>query len=128
MNTSSLRILIAEDDIDVADLLALMLEDRGCKITTAENGQTAIAILEERSFDLLICDLWMPKIDGPAVLDWCQLHRPELPIAVLTAQREIGVDISTRPNVRACLFKPFSLQDQDRFEKLIETLRVEDDA
>jgi len=125
---SPFRILIAEDDFDVADLLALMLEDQGYAVTIAGNGKLAIETLEQRDFDLLNCDLWMPEMDGLAVLDWCQTHRSELPVAVLTAQREAKTEVNQRPNVHAWLLKPFSLARQAELQELIASLQGTESA
>ena len=128
MSDKPFRILIAEDDVDVADLLALMLEDQGHDVTIAANGKLAIEALEDASFGLLICDLWMSEMDGLAVLDWCQINRSSLPVAVLTAQREAKGEVNQRPNVRAWLLKPFSLAHQAELQDLIETLKSATDV
>lgn len=60
--------LIVDDNYYNRDLSALALRHVGCEITEAENGQAAITILEQQTFDILILDLAMPEMDGLAVL------------------------------------------------------------
>ncbi len=128
INAQAFRILIAEDDLDVADLLALLLEDQGHEVKVAADGQLAVEALQGGEFDLLICDLWMPRMDGLAVLDWCQSNCPELPVAVLTAQRESRHAVDQRPNVHAWLLKPFSLAHQAELDQLIRSLKDRNSA
>lgn len=127
MSEQTFEILIVEDDPDIADLLAMMIEEGNVVATIAENGKVAVKYLLERDFDLAICDLWMPEMDGLALLDWCAEHRPDLPTAVLTAQHEAKSNVEGRPNVNAWLLKPFSLEHQAKLENLIKSLRNDAD-
>ncbi len=119
----SLHVLVAEDDADIGELVAMMLEDMGAQVTIATDGRVALDHLAEQTPDLLVCDLWMPQVDGFAVIDWCQQHLPQLKVAVMTAQREAEGDILGRPNVHAWLLKPFSMAHQAKLEDLVETIK-----
>lgn len=62
---ASLEILIVDDQREILRSVARML--RGHRVTTAESGAAALVALQEQHFDLLLCDLMMPDLDGPAV-------------------------------------------------------------
>ena len=73
------RALIIDDEEEVADTLADMLERMGFDIVVAVGGQAALTILAaERDFDLILSDVRMPDVDGPALRDWILAQAPEL--------------------------------------------------
>ncbi len=85
-------ILLVEDDFDVRDALAQVLEDSGYRVATAENGVQALSRLRAglRPTAILL-DLWMPDLDG-AHFRVEQLRDPELaaiPVVVVSADRAV---------------------------------------
>ncbi len=86
------KILLVDDDPDILDGLAMILEARGYEIVTAMNGVEGLASLKADKPDLMILDLLMPKMDGFAVLKELQDPRwskyRDVPILVLTSVRE----------------------------------------
>lgn len=58
------RILIAEDDQDIVEILDLYLSSEGYKVKSAGDGISALAFLKEEEYDLFIIDIMMPKMDG----------------------------------------------------------------
>lgn len=82
------RILIAEDDPDIRQLVTHTLADEGHEIATAKDGTTALEMLIANPPDLLVLDLMMPGVDGYGVLkemDECGL-RESTKVLVLTAK------------------------------------------
>jgi CheY-like chemotaxis protein len=73
-----LRLLIVDDDPEIALTLAEMLEPDGHAIDIAENGAEALERLAGQSFDLIISDLRMPDMDGPSLYRRLVRERPEL--------------------------------------------------
>lgn len=67
-NRADCEALIVDDNFFNRDLSALALRHIGFEITEAEDGLVALEILQNRSFDLLVLDLAMPKLDGISVL------------------------------------------------------------
>jgi PAS domain S-box-containing protein len=63
-NVSAARILLAEDDPMIRNMIALMLARRGWQAETAENGREAVEKWERGDFDLLLMDLQMPEMNG----------------------------------------------------------------
>lgn len=67
-----LAILIIDDEPAFTMGLARLLRRDGHAVETAGNGQVALEKLQERPYDLLLCDLRMPTLDGPAFYDTLQ--------------------------------------------------------
>ncbi|MFC1903650.1 PleD family two-component system response regulator [Chloroflexota bacterium] len=86
------KILVVDDDPDIRDALAVVLESQGYQTVTARDGIEGLAALRAEKPDLMILDLLMPKMDGFAVLKELQDGRwfkyREIPILVLSSVRE----------------------------------------
>ena len=65
---NSARVLIVDDERSMRDLLAMTLEKAGHEVTAADGGEAAIDAIRKESFDGIITDLRMPKVDGLQVL------------------------------------------------------------
>jgi len=107
-----MRLLVVEDEKDVANALHIGLSRDGYAVDVAENGNKALEALAVNNFDLLVLDLNLPDMDG---LDICRLARekqPPLLILILTARGK-QKDIVTGLNNGAddYLIKPFHLQE-----------------
>lgn len=78
------RILVVEDEPEIQELLAAYLRHEGYEVTAAGDGMEAIDVFRAGSFDLVLLDIMLPKIDGFGV---CELIRREssVPIIMLTA-------------------------------------------
>jgi DNA-binding response OmpR family regulator len=106
------RILIAEDQTDIRDLLALNLRGAGYEVAEAVDGSEALAAHSQRPADLLVLDLMMPRLDG---LDVCKALRARgstTPILMLTAKsteldRVLGLELGADDY----LTKPFSVAE-----------------
>lgn len=78
------QILVVEDNPDYRELLQNFLESAGYFVTVAEDGVEALVIAKKQSFDLILLDIMLPKIDGYGI---CEVIREEssIPIIMLTA-------------------------------------------
>jgi DNA-binding response OmpR family regulator len=103
------RILIVDGDVHLAGLLVELLAGENYQPAHASNGVAALACLARRSFDLLILDVMMPKMDG---LDLLRRVRKEgsIPVLMLTARGD-GQDriLALELGADDCLAKPFSV-------------------
>src|SRR5439155_20502526 len=77
------RILVADDERSMRELLAIMPRQGGHDVTLAEGGQMAIDALRGEAFDLIITDLRMQKVDGMAVLRAAREHSPDTQVLVI---------------------------------------------
>lgn len=82
-----MNILIAEDEIDIQDLIELHLIKEGFKIFKANNGIEAIKIFENEKIDLALLDITMPKLSGIKVLQKIR-ETSQIPVIFLTAHGE----------------------------------------
>jgi CheY-like chemotaxis protein len=119
------KILLADDDPDLLDLYREMLAQLPSQpeIQTAPSGARVIAALEAEPFQLLICDLRMPKMDGLQVLAIVRRKYPHLRTVAMTAELDeqfrsraydLGVDLFWH--------KPASEQETKMFLECIESL------
>lgn len=81
------KILIVEDDRDIHELLAVYLRKEGYEVTSAFDGEEALAQIAQTSFQLLILDLMIPKIDGYEVLRRMRGSH-SIPVLILSAKGE----------------------------------------
>lgn len=82
---SSKHVLIVDDEPDICELLEITLGRMGLQSTSALDFSSAVALLNEQKFDLCLTDMKLPDGDGISLVEYSQQHKPELPIAVITA-------------------------------------------
>jgi DNA-binding NtrC family response regulator len=68
MEDSMRRVLLIDDEKDILEVVGYFLKKDGYLVTVAESGAEALEIMGEQSFDVVICDYLMPKMDGIALL------------------------------------------------------------
>lgn len=107
-----MRILLVEDDRDLADALQRTLRQDDYAVDWVADGNTADVILKTEHFDLIILDLALPRLDGLQVLKRLRDRRSHVPVLVLTARGEIedrvsGLDLGADDY----LVKPFALAE-----------------
>src|ERR1035441_10589943 len=61
------RVLVVDDDHDLAELLREVLTYENCEVDTATNGMEAIECLHAGDYEAILCDLMMPRVDGEAL-------------------------------------------------------------
>jgi DNA-binding response OmpR family regulator len=124
-NTNRKRIVIAEDDESILELVTVRLELAGYHTVAARDGYQALERIRSTSPTAMILDLGMPNLDGIGVLQELSRRKSPLPVLVLTArrsaedvQRVIGLGASSY------LTKPFDeKQLLQRVARLIEPPR-----
>ncbi|HEV8641739.1 MAG TPA: sigma-54 dependent transcriptional regulator [Methylomirabilota bacterium] len=79
------RILVVDDEVNIRGALAKILEKAGHTVTAAESGDSALALLHESAFDLIITDLKMVGASGMDVLREVKQRRPDAEVVLLTA-------------------------------------------
>jgi len=84
VQTSSLSVLVVDDEQFVRETLADMLSDLDHKVVTANGGRDALEKVTHDDFDLVFTDLAMPEMDGWETARAIRKHRPELPVVLVT--------------------------------------------
>lgn len=108
-------ILIVDDEKDVVELVSLVLVSNGYKIFTAFDGNEAINFLRDSMIkpDLILLDIFMPKVNGYEVCRWVRQEADfkDIPIFILTAKVKEGSEEKARKNgCNEFVFKPFTIK------------------
>lgn len=108
---SANKILVADDDRNIAELIRLYLEKENYNVVIADDGEQAIALFEQEKPDLILLDIMMPKLDGWQV---CREVRKKsnCPIIMITAKGEtfdkvLGLELGADDYV----VKPFDTKE-----------------
>jgi DNA-binding response OmpR family regulator len=114
-----MRILVIEDEPRILDFLRLGLEAEGFVVDAAEDGAVGLGRALEGSYELVILDLLLPRLDGLRVLSELRQVRADLPVLILSARSDLptklrGFDLGANDY----LAKPFS------FDELVARVRV----
>jgi two-component system response regulator RegX3 len=103
------RILIVEDEVPIADAVALNLRDEGFDVTVARRGDEGLSLARGGGYHLLILDLMLPGVSGQ---DICKAvrQRSQIPILMLTARsREVDKVVGLELGADDYLTKPFGM-------------------
>ncbi|NNH01798.1 heavy metal response regulator transcription factor [Acinetobacter sp. ANC 5414] len=103
-----MQILIIEDETKIAEFLAKGLNESGYLASVAHDGLTALTLLQEKNFDLVVLDVMLPEIDGWQVLKTLRTFS-KIPVLMLTAKDHVldrvkGLELGADDY----LIKPFS--------------------
>jgi CheY-like chemotaxis protein len=109
------RILVAEDNKAIRDLVSRILDFMGFEVALAGNGVEALALFIDSSFDLVLTDLEMPMMDGWGLTHCIKARSPNTPVVLMTgADRDTVRKKVERGPVDSVIFKPFRLEDLQR--------------
>jgi two-component system cell cycle sensor histidine kinase/response regulator CckA len=111
-DTGQGTILLVEDEKDLRNLNARGLSSRGYTVLQAGNGVEAIDVLEQHDgeIDLVVSDVVMPEMDGPALLKELRRRRPDLKIIFVSGYAEEAFANNEPQGQHAFLAKPFELK------------------
>jgi DNA-binding NtrC family response regulator len=112
VSSTSLKILVVDDNRSAADALARVLSKKGNQVETAYDGQTAITLLQTSPPpDVVLTDLKMEPVDGMAVLRAARACRPPLEVIVFTAYGAVDIAVDAmRLGARDFLTKPVTVE------------------
>jgi len=104
--------MIAEDEPDVAQIIAEKLRDRGYQVSVVDNGEDVLRLARTDPPDLLISDIVMPRLNGEDLIRQMKSDPQlrDIPCIVITAK--IGFDDQGEPlGVQGFLEKPFTMRE-----------------
>ncbi|MBI2730125.1 MAG: sigma-54-dependent Fis family transcriptional regulator [Sphingobacteriales bacterium] len=83
------NILIIDDEKAIRKTLSEILSYEGYKIDDAENGEEALKRIKEKTYDVILCDIKMPKMDGIEFLEKAREARPDVPVIMISGHGTI---------------------------------------
>lgn len=117
-----LRVLVADDQEHMRELLVEALAADGHTVDPAEDGVAALKLLEEQTYDLVVSDLQMPQVDGPKLYEEVRRRRPDAAphFIFITGEDEApGYRQFLKDSKLPVVTKPFKLKE---FRQLLATL------
>src|ERR1700756_2700841 len=122
-NGTGADILVVDDEADIRELVAGILQDEGFSVRTAQDSDAALAAIRARKPSLLILDIWMQGggMDGLELLDMVKELDPDLPAVMISGHGNIETAVSAiKRGAYEFLEKPFK---SDRLLLVIERAR-----
>lgn len=89
------NILIADDEKAIRKTLREILEYENYKVDEAEDGQKAYEMLRDGEYDVALCDIKMPKMDGEELLEAIKKIKPEIPIVMISGHGDLETAVNT---------------------------------
>jgi len=109
---NSYHILFVEDTTSLLAEYKMILEKKGYKVDTAENGQVGLQLWEENIYDLVIADLRMPELDGMDLIKILKSKQPLIQVIILSGQgRDNDMIDAINNDVYRYLKKPVHFKD-----------------
>ncbi len=115
------KILIIEDEAAIRRVLVKILSEESdtYKVTEAEDGLAGIDLIKKEDYDLVLCDIKMPKMDGVEVLEAAKKIKPEVPIVMISGHGDLDTAVNTmRLGAFDYISKPPDLN------RLLNTVRI----
>ena len=114
-----LRILVVDDDTAVRGAIKMVLEQDGHDVTLAADGRAGVLAVETGTFDLVICDIFMPGMDGIETIHAFHQHNPRMPVIAMSGfmfrdgqtPAPDYLSLSTKLGAAYSLRKPFRPQE-----------------
>ncbi len=102
------KILVADDEEAIREVISTLLEARGYQCTVVSNGRLAADSFEKDSHDLVISDIVMPELDGLKLLARVRAHNRDVPVIMVTAMHDISIALEAiRAGAYDYILKPF---------------------
>jgi two-component system nitrogen regulation response regulator NtrX len=123
---SAVHILVVDDEADIRELIQEILGDEGYEVTVAASAAEARSANEQRRFDLVLLDIWMPETDGITLLkEWSEQGEPRCPVVIMSGHGTVDTAVeATRLGAFDFVEKPLSLAKLLRtVERAIESTK-----
>ena len=112
INLPDIRILIAEDEDDLRELLVSVFESRGSQVYSAKDGLEALDVMKRNPVDIILSDVRMPRCDGIKLMGEVRRNQNLNPIIYLvTGYADINPDEVMDGGADKLIHKPFSIEE-----------------
>ena len=88
--TSAVKLLVVDDDRNHREMLRALLEEWGYDLVTVDNGEEAVALCQERPFDLILMDVLMCGMSGIEATRAIKSYNPAIPVLIMTAYSDVA--------------------------------------
>ncbi len=106
------KLLLVDDEIEIRGFLQVYFEDRDFEVSIACDGEEGLALFEKGDFDLIVCDMMMPKMIGMEFLRRVKAKKPSQKIIIMTGVKEESMmDKARALGCEHYLTKPVKLAD-----------------
>ena len=95
MDKNMKKILIIDDEKAIRNTLKEVLEFENYHVESAEDGFSGLDLLDQKKYDLVFCDIKMPKMDGIEFLDFIQKKNPEIPVVMISGHGNIETAVES---------------------------------
>lgn len=103
---STMRVLIVDDDPDLTDVFAMLIQAEGHEVVTANSGRDAVALAAASHFDVVLLDVMMPRMGGGEVIQRLrELPRPPGAVVAVTGY-QLSEAAARAAGFRTCFIKP----------------------
>jgi two-component system response regulator AtoC len=107
-----LKVLVVDDEPDLCALIAEALADEGYEVTCAKDGAEAMAAASASSFDVVLADMRLPKVDGLTLLRWLRSKSPSTDLIVMTGNAAVADAVTVlKEGAFDYLTKPVHLEE-----------------
>ena len=95
MAEKSPHILVVDDEPEIFDIIRNIMKEEKYKITFTDNGKDALKAIEKHRFDLVIADVFLPKMSGDEILLNIKKKAPQIPVLMITGlgDNELWIDL-----------------------------------
>ncbi len=115
------KILVIDDEETIRDFVKMFFEDREFDVTSAFDGQDGVEKFDKEPFDLVVCDMLMPRMIGLNVLRHIKEKKPDQKVILMTGVREeTMMETAKKLGCHHYLTKPVMLSDLEA--KIFECL------
>ncbi|MEW6095394.1 MAG: response regulator [bacterium] len=92
------KVLVVDDERGVRESLAMILEDDGYVVVSAKDGENALQKVKELKIDLVILDVWLPKMKGTEVLKEILAIKENLPVIMISGHADVETSVNSLKN------------------------------
>ncbi len=109
---NSIKILVADDDRGIREVLENFLKSEGCEVKTAKDGSETLEKAKSEKFDIVVADLMMPGYDGLEILKSCRQLDPDILFIMLTGYSSLETALTAiKEGAYDYVTKPFRLEE-----------------